>query len=78
MQKKNPKTSSKRSAKPTKTAKSKKVTPIQYVHIDQFISRKSLDPSIAIGFREYMRGRTYLHRYEDFEKAYQEFLNRKV
>lgn len=65
----------KRKTKPT--VKQKILTP-KYVHIDQFISKHSLDPSSAIGFRAFMRGRTYLHSYEDFEKAYQEFLNRKI
>lgn len=59
-------------------SKTKKVAQIKYVHIDQFINSQSLDPSIAIGFRAYMRGRTYLHSYEDFEKAYHEYLHRKI
>lgn len=52
--------------------------PIQYVHIDEFLAKKpDLSHHDKEGFRIFMKGRTYLHSFEDFEKALKEFYNRK-
>lgn len=49
-----------------------------YVHIDEFLTKKKdLSPHDKAGFRIFMKGRTYLHSMEDFEKELKAFFNRK-
>lgn len=56
----------------------KEKAPIRYVHIDEFLAKKpDLPPYDKQGFRIFMKGRTYMHSFEDFEKALKEFYNRK-
>lgn len=54
-------------------------TPMSYVHIDDYLGRRAdLTEIVKQGFRLFMRGRTYQHNHEDFEKALHEFLNREI
>lgn len=62
--------------KKTTKKKPKKIT---YVHLDEYLAIKpGLPPHIIEGFKIYMRGKTYQHSVEDFDRELDNFYNRKV
>lgn len=72
------------STRKPKTEKAEEKTPVakkvSYVHIDEFIRQKGnqLSKDIINGFRIFMKGKSYQHSIEDFEKELQNFFKRKI
>jgi dihydroorotase-like cyclic amidohydrolase len=66
--------------KQTKKASTKKKEPVKYVHINSFLAnrKESLSENVSNGFKIFMRGKTYQHSHEDFEKELEKFLKRKI
>lgn len=67
-------------AEKRKEEKAKQEKPIQYIHVDEFLSQKpDLSEHDKAGFRVYLqaKGLTYHFSLEDFEQELQNFFNRK-
>lgn len=60
-------------------AKKKEVQVEIPMHIDEFFSmRPEIRTEVQAGFNVYMKGRRYQNSVEDFDKALEEYLTRKI